>query len=53
VPPDNVADVAQAAALLLERSFALHTRIIARLVAAVEPVEALFGLGAGRARPVG
>jgi Zn-dependent protease with chaperone function len=48
LPPDDVVDVAQAAALLLERTFALHTRIVARLVAAVEPVEALFGLGVGR-----
>jgi len=47
LPPQNVADVAQAAALVLERGFALHTRIVARLVAAVEPVEALFGLGPG------
>ena len=48
LPPDNVAAAAQAAAMLLERIFALHTRIVARLVAAVEPVEQIFGLGAGR-----
>ena len=48
LPPDDVAAVAQGAALLLERTFALHTRIVARLVAAVEPLELLFGLGAGR-----
>jgi hypothetical protein len=48
LPPDDVAAVAQAAAMLLERAFALHTRIVARLVAAVEPVETLFGLEASQ-----
>jgi len=48
LPPDNISDVARGAALLLERTFALHTRIVARLVAAAEPVETLFGLRARR-----
>jgi hypothetical protein len=44
LPPDDLGAIGQAAALVVQRLFPLHTRIVARLVAAAEPVEKVLGL---------
>ncbi len=44
LPPDHVGAIGQAAALVVQRIIPLHTRIVARLVAAAEPVEQVLGL---------
>ena len=44
LPPDDLGAIGQAAALVVQRLFPLHDRIVARLVAAAEPVEKLLGL---------